>query len=243
MSNARPAMQAVILRRGMVIACELFTLGTVIWLLTQKASASKVLRAFATLIFLLLPAAAEKLLHCRFWTPLYLYTLVYALGPMLGHSLHLYYLIPGWDKFLHISGGIIFALVGIVICGLMLKGDSSKRVLTAVFALCFSMAVSVAWEFYEFGGDRLFGTDMQNDSIVTQIHSFTLNEAIGEVGSLQDIRSVTVNGEVMPWSGYLDLGLTDTMMDMLLETLGALAAVIFYLTDRGRHPWIQPMRE
>ncbi len=239
MHNSTAAKSTGILRPVCIILCELFTVAAIVYLLIQKAAFTKLLLAFVTLILVLLPAAAERLLHCKFWTPLYLYTLIYALGPMLGHSLHFYYWIPWWDKFLHISGGIIFAIVGIILCSLLLKKDQSKRVLIALFALCFSMAISVVWEFYEFGSDRLFGMDMQNDSIVTQIHSFTLDDSMGDLGSISDIQSVVINGEVMPWNGYLDIGLIDTMWDMLLETLGALAVVIFYLVDRGKHPWLQ----
>ncbi len=43
----------------------------------------------------------------------------------------------------------------------------------------------------------------------------------------------------MPWNGYLDIGQIDTMLDMLLETMGGLAAVIFYLSVWGKHPWVQ----
>lgn len=62
---------------------------------------------------------------------------------------------------------------------------------------------------------------------------------MGEVGTIGPIESVVINGQTMDWGGYLDLGLHDTMMDMLLETLGALAVTVFFLADREKHPLIR----
>ena len=39
--------------------------------------------------------------------------------------------------------------------------------------------------------------------------------------------------------GYIDIGLTDSMLDMLLESLGALVTCLLLLLDKGRHPPIR----
>lgn len=98
----------------------------------------------------------------------------------------------------------------------------------------FSIAIAAIWEFYEFGMDRWLGTDMQRDTLVTAIHSYNLGPATGVVGTIDPIESVIVNG--VPMEGYLDLGLIDTMGDMLVETLGAGIWAVLALVDRGRHP-------
>ena len=82
--------------------------------------------------------------------------------------------------------------------------------------------------------------DMQDDTVITEITSYLLDGAPGEAGSIRDITAVTVNGKPLPVRGYIDIGLNDTMWDMLLETLGTLVVVGWYLWDRGRHP---PFRE
>ncbi len=238
MNHSTATKPTVILRRVAVIVCELFTLDAILYLLKQKATVTRLLFAFATLLLVLLPAAIEKLLHCRLWTPLYLYLLFYAVGPMCGNSLCFYSLLPGWDKLLHFSGGIVFALAGIVICNLLQRGTPQKRVLTAVFALCFSMAVSVGWEIYEFTADQLIGTDMQANTFIDSMPAYYFAGAAESGGTMETVQSVSINGVRMPWSGYMDLGLHDTMMDMVVETLGALLVMVYYLIDRGKHPFL-----
>ncbi len=41
----------------------------------------------------------------------------------------------------------------------------------ALVAFCFSMTIGVLWEFFEFGMDFFFGTDMQRDTVVHAIHT------------------------------------------------------------------------
>lgn len=105
-----------------------------------------------------------------------------------------------------------------------------------MFALCFSLAVSVLWEFYEFGSDMLFGTDTQDDSVIHSITSHMLNPEMGEVGTITDIQNVVIDGDPLNLDGYLDIGLIDTMMDLLLESLGAAITTLILWLDNNRHP-------
>lgn len=224
------------LRKGSVIFCELVTVGTCVWLIANGILDNRLLLAVVTIPLTLAPGLVERFFKCRFWTPLYLLCVLYSIGPMLGHTLNFYSLIPHWDKLLHITGGVVFAIVGYFLFQMMVGRDTKKTTAVAVFALCFSMALSMAWEFYEFGSDTLLGTDTQADTMVTSITSHYFSDVMGEVGTIDPIESVTINGQAMDWDGYLDLGLHDTMMDMLLETLGAVVIAVFFLVDRGRHP-------
>ena len=61
---------------------------------------------------------------------------------------------------------------------------------------------------------------------------------MGEVGSISSIEQVTVNGQVLPVAGYLDIGLIDSMLDMLLESAGALVVAVVHIADKGKHPVI-----
>lgn len=226
-------------RIRIILLCilEAFTVFTVILLIKYKGY-SRLPLAIGTIFILLAPLLIEWIFKCKLILPLYIYTLLYAIGPMLGQTYNLYYLTNWWDKLLHISGGVLIAILGIYICKRLLKTHCNHLMLTAIFALCFSMAISMVWEFVEFSADMLLGTDMQDDSIVTEINSYSFGESLGEVGSLDDIGSVIVNGKVLPFEGYLDIGLIDTMADMLLETLGAVAAVLLYIIDKGKHTLI-----
>ena len=217
------------------VLCEIFTVCTIIMLLAS-GEPDRLLLAFATLLLAALPMLLEKLLHCRISLPVYIFALAYAIGPMLGHCWKLYYTVPVWDKLLHISGGVMFAILGAYFFDLLVK-NKELPVVRTIFALCFSMAIAVLWEFCEFGADTFLGMDMQDDTVIHSLTSYLLGESLGVTGSIENIQSVTVNGIALP--GYIDIGLTDSMLDMMLESLGALVTCLLVLLDKGRHPLIQ----
>lgn len=225
MSRKESAVQGIAL-----ILCEIFTLFTIVFI-AQKGQYSRLPIAVATLFLLLLPVVSQRIFHFRINLPVYMVMLFYGLGPMLGQCYNLYYDLCWWDKLLHTLGGVMFALVGLELFRALVDGDHA--VMAAVFALCFSMAISMLWEFCEFGADTFLGMDMQQDTIITGFHSYLLGTETGVTGSIEGITEVVVNGQVLP--GYIDIGLHDTMLDMLLETLGAAAVAVFHVASRGKY--------
>lgn len=225
------------IRYLLIALCELLALGNVIQF-SITGQWNRLLLALLTLVLILIPEGIERLFHCRISQGMYLTAVLYAIGPMLGHCNNLYYTFPFWDKMLHILGGVMFVFLGVFLFEL-LGGDQKKWVLCCVFALCFSLAVSLLWEFYEFGSDRLFGTDTQDDYIIHSITSHMLSPDMGEVGRITDIQQVTLNGNSLNLGGYLDIGLIDTMMDLLLESLGAAITTLILWVDKNRHPVFQ----
>lgn len=172
----------------------------------------------ATILLVCLPGLFERLAKRPLNPLLYFCCSLYALGPMIGEVFLLYYVTPWWDKLLHFIGGIVFAWAGVILLNLFNRKNTA--VACAVFALCFSVAVSAVWEFCEFGMDTLIGTDAQHDTVIFSIHSYLLGDRINEVSSIEDIQKTVINGTEI--DGYLDIGLYDTMTDMLFESLGAL---------------------
>ncbi len=221
---------------GTILAAA-FAVVTVIGLLAG-GQADRLLLAVGTVFLAAVPMVLEKLLRCRISLPVYLAALLYAVGPMLGHCWYFYYTVPWWDKLLHICGGVMFAVLGAFLFEKLTRGEQQIAA-GALFALCFSVAVAVLWEFAEFGADCFFGMDMQDDTVVTSITSYLLGESVGVTGSIADITSVAVNGIPLPIDGYLDIGLIDSMLDMLLESLGALITCLLLALDKGKHPLIR----
>ena len=219
------------------ILCEVFAILTIIYLFAD-GEADRLALAFGTLLLALLPMLLEKLLRCRICLPVYLFALAYAIGPMLGHCWKLYYTVPVWDKLLHICGGVMFAILGAYLFDFLVKRKDLPAA-RAIFALCFSVAIAVLWEFCEFGADTFLGMDMQDDTVIHGLTSYLLGDSLGVTGSILNIQSVSVNGLLLPVDGYIDIGLIDTMLDMLLETVGAIAACMIILLDKDRHPIIQ----
>ena len=216
-----------------VLLCEAFAVITIIMMIVSKQY-DRLLLAFATPFIILAPKILELLFRCKIDLPVYLFGLFYAIGPMLGQCYNLYYTVSWWDKMLHISGGVMFAFLGLFLFEKYVGKDKKKMVMTAVFALCFSIAIAVLWEFSEFGADTFLGMDMQDDTVITHINSYLLNEGVGIAGSIENIEEVIVNGQVLPVKGYIDIGLTDTILDMLLETMGAVVVAMIYIASKGK---------
>jgi hypothetical protein len=98
------------------------------------------------------------------------------------------------------------------------------------------MTVGVIWEFFEFTMDQFFYLDMQKDFIVNEIGSVTLDPNNSGmpfvISNITDTVINTADGKsyVVP-GGYLDIGIIDTMKDLLVNLVGAVAfSIIGYST-------------
>lgn len=196
------------------------------------------LLCLGTVALVSLPFLLERWFHWKLNRGFFFFCLFYAMGPMLGKAYKLYYMTNWWDKLLHTSAGFVFAVLGTYLAAVLNKGKETSPVLQVLFGICFSIAVSAVWELVEFGVDQFFGADMQNDAIVTSIHSYLLSDTPGVLWELPRIDSLTVNGTPLEIGGYLDIGLIDTMQDVLVETTGAVVFGAWHLLDRNRNPLI-----
>lgn len=109
-----------------------------------------------------------------------------ALGTVLGF----YNQYIWWDIMLHTLSGFIFFYAGIEIWNYINK---ENIILKICFAFLISIFCAVIWEFFEFGMDYFFSTNMQ----ITQ-------------------------------GLYGKHAIKDTMIDMLVATLGAVLGIILY---------------
>ena len=62
---------------------------------------------------------------------------------------------------------------------------------------------------------------MQKDWIVPAINSVKLNPTGANVPIHVDVQSLAVNGETWNLGGYLDIGIVDTMKDLIVNFIGA----------------------
>lgn len=149
---------------------------------------------------------------------------------------------PHWDSMLHTTTGFLCAATGFALIDILNRNSRIKFELSPIYvalaAFCFSMTVGVLWEFFEFGMDRLFHMDMQKDTIVHTISSVMLDPTNKNIPiTIDGITSVAVNGKNLGFDGYLDIGLYDTMEDLLVNFIGALTFSIFgyfYIKRRGK---------
>ena len=148
---------------------------------------------------------------------------------------------PGWDTMLHTLNGFLAAAVGFSLVMLLNEDEKLTFELSPFFlalvAFCFSMTIGVLWEFFEMSMDHFFHMDMQKDTIIQNIYSVTLDPTLSnKVVAIQGITDTTVNGESLGINGYLDIGLLDTMKDLIVNFIGALVfsvAGFFYAKSQG----------
>ena len=196
-----------------------------------------------TLVLLIMPSLIQINLKIELPTVLEIIMLLFIFAAEILGEIQAYYeKIPMWDTVLHTLNGFLMAAIGFALVDILNRNKKISFQLSpaflAVVAFCFSMTIGVIWEFFEFGMDQIFHLDMQKDTIVNTIYSVMLDPAGGNhVVGVTGIRDVAVNGESLGLGGYLDIGLLDTMEDLLVNFIGATVFSIigyFYVKNRGK---------
>lgn len=195
-----------------------------------------------TLFLFMVPAVLDQTLGVTIPVGLETVILIFIFSAeILGEINAFYVKIPVWDTILHTTNGFLMAAIGFALIDLFNRSDrfsiKMSPYFVAFFAFCFSMTVGVLWEFFEFSMDWFFGLDMQKDWILPSISSVKLNPTGANVPVHVDIQSVVINGEKWNLGGYLDIGIVDTMKDLMVNFIGAVVFSIIgilYLKHRGK---------
>lgn len=161
---------------------------------------------------------------------------------ILGEVNEFYLKIPYWDTILHTLNGFLAAAIGFSLVDLLNSDDrlvfNLSPFFVAVVAFCFSMTIGVLWEFFEFFADYFLNLDMQKDTVIHSINSVLLNpDGVNVPYHIKDITSTVVNGVDLGINGYLDIGLIDTIKDLLVNFIGAVVFSIigyFYTKKKGK---------
>ncbi len=193
-----------------------------------------------TLVLFMIPTFVEHRLHIDVPNTLEIIILLFIFSAeILGEIQEYYLILPFWDTMLHTMNGFLMAAIGIAMVDILNRSQKFRVQLSPAFvalvAFCFSMTVGVLWEFFEYGMDTFFHTDMQKDTWIYTVSSVNLNPDGHNTAVQVPIESVVVNGET--WPGYLDIGLIDTMKDLLVNFIGAVTFSVIgalYIMGRGK---------
>ncbi len=164
---------------------------------------------------------------------------------VLGEIQNFYGVFKHFDTVLHTLNGFLCAAVGFSLIDLC-NNNSEKFNLSPLYltivAFCFSMTIGVLWEFLEYSIDKVMLSDMQKDKLVTKISSVWLNPDGKNKAIIVDNINKTIiysdSGETVIEGGYLDLGLNDTMKDLIVNFVGAVVFSIFgylYVINRDKY--------
>ena len=204
-----------------------------------------VFTCFLCLLLFLIPSFIEKKFNVNIPTALEIVAYIFAFCAEILGEIGCYYVkYPFWDTMLHTVNGFMFAAFGFCLVDIFNRHKKFTFELSPIFlaivSFCFSMTVGVLWEFFEFGADMLFHTDMQKDYFISAFNTVSLDpDAANKAIRVTDIISTelsTANGTV-GYSGYLDIGLIDTMKDLIVNFVGALVFCMLgyiYVKHRGK---------
>ena len=243
--HARGELRSAIRRQPVVFAVYL-----VLRLIVLASLVSAILRqeyesAFVCVLVLflfMLPFFIQKNFGICLPSTLEIIILLFIFAAEILGELQSYFIqYPYWDTMLHTTNGFLCAAVGFSLIDILNRDAKIMFTLSPVYvalaAFCFSMTIGVLWEFFEFGMDRLFHMDMQKDTIVHTISSVMLDPTNSNIPiTIDGITSVAVNGRDLGFTGYLDIGLYDTMEDLFVNFIGATVFSVigyFYLKHRG----------
>ena len=196
-----------------------------------------------TLILLIMPSLMQITFRVELPTTLEIIILIFIFAAeILGEIREFYLIFPFWDTALHTLNGFLAAAIGFSLVDLLNRSERTvfnlSPLFTAIVAFCFSMTIGVVWEFFEFGMDQLAGFDMQKDTVIHVIRSVTLDPAGHNVPyEISGITETVVNGQDLGLGGYLDIGLIDTMQDLIVNFIGAFVFSVigfFYVKNRGK---------
>lgn len=202
-----------------------------------------------TLILFAIPYFLDKKFKITLPTVLETIILLFIFSAeILGEIQNFYGIFKHWDTILHTMNGFLCAAIGFSLIDILNQNEKIHIYLSPIFvalvAFCFSMTVGVLWEFFEFGADTFFETDMQKDRILTNISTVTLHPEGKNIPiKIDNIHDTVINytddkgKEVskIVEGGYLDIGIIDTMKDLLVNFVGAIVfSFIGYLYIKNR---------
>lgn len=238
-ASPRGALAVFMVLRLLIILCMFRQLG--------HGNYSDVMLCMLSLLILSVPSLLQSTLHIRFPGAMEIAVALFVFAAeILGEIANFYGNVPFWDTLLHTANGFLAASVGFAIVDLLNQHCRQVRLsplFVALVAFCFSMTIGVLWEFFEFTGDCLSRTDMQKDRVISSISSVEFNEqrlnrAVAVDGIARTVLYDAQGNALMTVEGgYLDIGLIDTMKDLIVNMLGALVFSVcgyFYLTRKQR---------
>ena len=197
-----------------------------------------------TIALLYVPSWVQVRLRIELPPPLEITILCFIFAAeILGEVNAFYVRVPNWDTMLHTINGFLAAAVGFSMVLLLNDNDKLTFDLSPFFlamvAFCFSMTIGVLWEFFEFGMDWFFHIGYAaghggKRHLLRQSGSHPQQQGRGRTGAFTTWSSM---GRALGMGGYLDIGLIDTMKDLLVNFVGAVVFSVtgfFYARSKGK---------
>lgn len=218
-----------------VYAC--FCVGSSVYFFTVH----QVRNGVMSLLFVLIEGVIElaSVLFCVRTRPVFIAgVLLIAVGCILGTCYDFYTKLLVFDVILHGLSGVVFACCGFALMQVFIGEPTSLKgyVACILFGFAFSMMIAVLWELFEYMSTALLGLDMQEDSIIHGFGSYFLAGSHNEIVIVDGIVKTVIyygDGQTLVIDGYLDIGLYDTLGDMLVCFIGGILFLAAFAIDRA----------
>lgn len=245
-SSDKKSLRVYIIIRFLILVCLIMQIIHHSW--------NNAFLCLLTLILITLPFIVEKKFKIELPDTLEVIIILFIFSAeILGEINNFFNIFHHWDTMLHTINGFICAGIGFSLVNLLNKNSEKINLSPAYLLLvsfAFSMTIGVIWEFAEFTMDKLFLTDAQKDHQITTISSVYLNEeGKNESVILKDIEYTKIyskddSGALIETTigGYLDIGLNDTMKDLMVNFLGAIIfnlIAYLYIKDNEKYQFVK----
>lgn len=243
-NSSKPALVVYVVARLLIIAC-------MVLMLLNKNYENAIL-CFLSLILISAPAVLNMTTSIKLPSVFDIIIIVFVFAAeILGEIAEFYVHIPIWDTMLHTTTGFLAAAFAFGTIDLLNK-NAKRTQMSAIFVVlvsfCFSMTIGVLWEFGEYTADKTLHLDMQKDRIITEVYTVKLHpDGRNKTVEITNIdKTVIYDGEgnelAVVDGGYLDIGLNDTMKDLLVNFIGAVVFSVFgylYISRRDRYAFVE----
>ena len=154
----------------------------------------------------------------------------------------LYKNIPLWDTILHaLTGFIACVLIYLIFIYLNKKRKLILYKLFIIFSsFCFSLSVGFLFEVFEYMNDNFFSFDMQKDMFIKDIYTTKYDNKEKSILKITDIEKIVIyydNNKIFTVNeGYLDIGINDTMKDLIVNLIGSVMGsfyIYIMLSDKN----------
>lgn len=236
----KSSLLVYLILRGLIITCMILQI--------VRGDVNNAFLCGLSLLLFTIPTLIQEKLKIALPTVLesIIYIFIFS-AEILGEINNFYGNIPHWDTMLHTINGFLAAGIGFSLVDLL--NENSKNInlspiFVAIVAFCFSMTIGVLWEFFEYSADKYFRYDMQKDYIINSISTVTLDKTNSnntiKINNIDHTIIYDANGNELTIieDGYLDIGIIDTMKDLFVNFIGAVAFSLIgyvYIKDREKY--------
>ena len=162
-----------------------------------------------TLVLFLIPSFVERRIKVNVPDTLEIIVLLFIFAAEILGEIRGYYLhVPGWDTALHTANGFLAAAIGLALIDILNRSDRFAISLSPLFVVMVSFCFSMTV------------------GVVWEFFEYSMDVFFGT-----DMQKDTII------NGYIDIGLHDTMKDLLVNFVGAAVFSLlgfFHIKNRGK---------